>query len=314
VSKRLRWAGSALLLGVLAWRLDWRQLGAAFAGLDVRLWLAAVGVYVLAQGASSLRWQLLARPAGFGGPWRRYLAFYFVGMFFNLLLPTSVGGDVVRAWYLCGGVPGRRLPALTTVLADRAFGLGVLVLLACAAALCCPVPLAPWLCRAVAGLGAGLVLGLAALRLAGRLPGTPARRLAELARPYRGRPGLWLAATALSLAVQLANVVLVWLIGLGLGLEVPPGYYAVAVPLVTLLTLLPVSVNGLGLRELGMVTLLAPAGVPAAQAVTLSLLQFAAFGAAGLAGCGVYLFGKFPRPGPVVGPRGRGPQARRRAA
>jgi hypothetical protein len=88
-----------------------------------------------------------------------------------------------------------------------------------------------------------------------------------------------------------ANVVLVWLLGRGLGLPVPLAYYGVFVPLVALLTLLPVSVNGMGLRELGTVVLLAPVGVSTEKAVTLSVLTFAAFTAAGLCGGLFYLFG-----------------------
>jgi hypothetical protein len=106
------------------------------------------------------------------------------------------------------------------------------------------------------------------------------------------RPGLLVGTTLLSVLVQLAAVVLVWLIGVGLGLSVPLPYYGVLVPLVTLLTLLPVSLNGMGLRELGTVLLLAPLGVGTASAVTLSVLQFAAYSLASLAGGIFYLFGR----------------------
>ena len=57
-------------------------------------------------------------------------------------------------------------------------------------------------------------------------------------------PGLFLGSTALSLGVQSANVVLVWLIGVAIGAEVPAGYYWILVPMVSLLTMLPVSING----------------------------------------------------------------------
>ena len=65
--------------------------------------------------------------------------------------------------------------------------------------------------------------------------------------------------------------------------------YGVAAPMVALLTLLPVSLNGMGVREAGMVVFLAPAGVPAGPAVTLAFLWFLIQTAAGLLGAGVYL-------------------------
>ena len=70
----------------------WRILGSVA--------LLAVGLYLATQAVSALRWRLLAGVHGFGGSTARYVAYYFIGMFFNLVLPTSVGGDVVRAWYL----------------------------------------------------------------------------------------------------------------------------------------------------------------------------------------------------------------------
>ena len=83
--------------------------------------------------------------------------------------------------------------------------------------------------------------------------------------------------------VQGANVLLAWLIGEALGLPVPPAYYGVLAPLVTLVTLLPISLNGMGLRELATVVLLAPLGVGGGEAVTLAVLSFAVYTAASLA-------------------------------
>jgi hypothetical protein len=71
---------------------------------------------------------------------------------------------------------------------------------------------------------------------------------------------------------------------------VPLLYYGVVVPLVTLVTLLPVSVNGVGLRELSLTVLLGPVGVGSAEAVTLGLLTFAVYTASALGGV-FFLFG-----------------------
>src|SRR5437870_4481455 len=128
--KLLRVAVSVLLLGVVAWKMDFAKVADAFAHLRLTYWLLAVGVFLVAQVASSMRWRWLARPLGFQQGPAQFLGYYFVGMFFNLVLPTSVGGDVVRAWYL-DGHSGRRLPAFVSVFADRVSGLLVLLVLAC---------------------------------------------------------------------------------------------------------------------------------------------------------------------------------------
>jgi uncharacterized membrane protein YbhN (UPF0104 family) len=309
VKKYLRIAGSLVLLAVLAWRIDWGQLGAALARLDLRAWLAAVALYVFAQGVSALRWQWLARALGLAGTWGQFLTWYFVGMFFNLVLPTSVGGDVVRAWYLSRQTghaphPAVRDPhwaALLSVVGERANGLAVLILIGCAAVAFTPRPLPAWISASVGLAGAACVAGLGVLALLPRLRGPLAafprfRHLVDGALVYLDRPYLLAGVTALSLVIQLASVALVGLVGLALGLPVPWSYYAVLVPLVNLLTLLPVSVNGMGLREAGMVVLLAPLGVAPAEAVALSLGTFAAMGSASLLGAPLYLMER-PVPG-----------------
>jgi uncharacterized membrane protein YbhN (UPF0104 family) len=294
----IRLAGSVVLLGLLAWRMDWRQLVGAFAGLNPWYWLLAVLAYLLAQMVSGVRWQMLAGPLGFTAPWRCYLGLYFLGMFFNLLLPTSVGGDVIRGLYLAGhqkGGPGR-VAAMLTVFADRASGLAVLVVLACVAGLLAPVALPGWMIAVLVVLGIGIVAGLAVLPvlpLLGRLPviGYRLRQVVEAGRVYLRLPGLLLWTTLLSVVVQVLSVAIVWLLSEGLGLGVSFCYMACVVPLVTLLTLLPVSISGVGLREVGMVVLLAPVAVPEAAAVTLSLSSFTVGAALSLGGLGLYLTG-----------------------
>jgi uncharacterized membrane protein YbhN (UPF0104 family) len=313
VKPLLRAAVSAAVLGGLAWRTDWGQLAAAFRGLRWEYWLAAVGLFLATQVMSAVRWQWLARPLGFAAPLRRFVAHYFVGMFFNLLLPTSVGGDVVRAVCLNAG-SGRKTAAALSVLLDRLSGLLVLLALACVAALAYPLPLPPWVAMAVGAAAGGAVVGLAVLpastRLLARLDVAGAGRwrgplgkvrslatsLREAFGVYRGRPRLLAASVLLSLVVQVAGVAQVALVGRAIGLDVPVGVYGVAVPMVALLTLLPVSVNGMGVREAGMVLFLHPAGVAAGPAVAVAFLWFCVQTAGGVVGAGVYLCGRAGRP------------------
>ncbi len=216
---------------------------------------------------------------------------------------------MVRSWYLVtregSALPRekRRAAAFLSVFGDRINGLIALVAVACLAALCCPTPLPPWLRWTVAGLGAATLIGVLAAPLASRLPPLPGklRGAWECAAEFREHPRTMLAATLLSFVVQLANAVLLSLMGAALGLPVPPAYYGVLAPLVALVALLPISLNGMGLRELATVVLLQPMGVGAAEAVTLAVLSFAVSAAASLGGAGVLLVGRFPRPREVRG-------------
>jgi uncharacterized protein (TIRG00374 family) len=301
VSKKLRLLVSVAILVWLAWRTDWEQVGNTFSHLRLEFWLAATGLFLLAQVTSSVRWRLLARPLGFQSPLHQFIRFYFVGMFFNLLLPTSVGGDVVRACYLDGG-SGRRLPAFLSVFVDRFSGLLVLLALACVADIFCPVVLPSWIGISIWATAGCALLGLLTLSAVRRAScfalhtSRSARSLSESLTLLFGSPRLLLTTTALSVLVQLANVVLVWLIGRAIDARVPAGYYGIVVPMVTLLTLLPVSLNGMGVREGGMVLFLAPLGIPSATALSLAFLWFSVLVAASLFGAGIYLFGNFSQP------------------
>src|SRR5262249_52171202 len=100
----------------------------------------------------------------------------------------------------------------------------------------------------------------------------------------------------LSVFVQGANVVIVWVIGTAMGVHVPASYYWIFVPMVTLLTMLPLSLNGMGIREWSTVLFLAPLNVGQNEALGLSILWFTVFTAASLIGGLVYLLGCYPKP------------------
>src|SRR5262249_23657533 len=165
--KTIRIGVSAVLLAYVAWHTDWDKVGQAFARLRVGLWLAAVALLLVTQVVSALRWRVLARALGFERPLRQLTGIYFIGMYFNLLLPTSVGGDVVRAWYLDGG-SRRRLAAFASVFLDRVSGLLVLLTMACVALVLSPLDLPAWVSLFVWGsVGVSLTAVAAVPLLAG---------------------------------------------------------------------------------------------------------------------------------------------------
>ena len=306
-NKLLRIVVSAVLLARIASRTDWDQLGSGFAGLRWELWLAAVLVLIGAQILSAWRWKHYTDQLELPNSVRRLTSFYFIGMFFNLMLPTSVGGDVVRAWYL-DGKSGRRVPAFTSVILDRLNGLVVLVALACVGVAISPLALPDWITWSVYGIASCAVLGLGCAGLVARLGIARKGRLAQLglmADLFR-RPRILLPTLLLSVGVQAANVLLVWLIGQAIGASIPAAYYWILVPMVSLVTLLPISVNGMGVREEATVLFLAPLGVAEGTALTLSILWFAVYASVSLMGGAVYMLGHFPKPetqtAPASGP------------
>lgn len=256
---------------------------------------AAVALVALAQVLSAARWRLVLGPDD-APPFRRLLRLYLVGQFFSLFLPTSVGGDAVRAVAVSRGAR-RPAWAVSSVVFERFLGL-----LALLAMLGIGGWAAPGVFRASAGsadlgmeLGGGrtaiaVVLFLAVLIAGARILGRSARvrRIAgEAAALWTGlaaRPAAFGAAVAASLGVQGAYVAAWMALAAGLRLPVGWGEMLVFVPFVSLAAMVPVTVAGIGVREGAWALLLAPYGVAAADAVAFSLLYFFAFSLTGAAG------------------------------
>lgn len=289
--------GLLLRMGVsvgLAWYLlahsDLAAIRGSLADLDPRHWAAALAIYMVSQVTSGHRWSTLGRAVGFDYRWTHFQKLYLEGMFFSLCLPSSIGGDVVKAMRL-GRSGGERLLAAGTVLADRLTGLTALGVI-CATGFAAR----SWNLRGAAslGLGALVLAGAVAAILLGqwflransaRWEGIPklGTLLTEL-NIYNHRPGVVLRAVGWSFIVQLSNIAMVWLLGRGIGLQLPPASYFFAVPAVALASTLPLSVNGVGVREGGLALLLAEDGLTEEQGVALGLLWFSITLASGLIG------------------------------
>lgn len=292
----LRAAVSAALVAWLLQRMEWSRIGAAIGGLRPELCAAAWLLYLASQCVSAVRWASLARPLGFELSIGRYLQIYFEGSFFGLCLPGSIGGDVVKAYRL-GDDARQRLLAACSVAADRLSGLSALLVLAATGVVARRHAL-DW----PAALGVGLLFSLIAVLSIGGLAYLAGRsgrgggnntqatagRLGKLA-VYAHRQELLPAAFGWSLLVQSLNVATVYTFALGLGIDIPPVAFFIAVPLVALAATIPISLQGVGIREGGLAWMLAPYGVLPEQGAALGFLWFLGAVASGMVGAVAFL-------------------------
>ena len=279
-SLALRLAATSGLIWLVVRNIDWQELGSVFRTLDWRWWAAGMAMAIAAHTLAGIRWAGLARPIGFQLSHLSFVRRFFEGVFFSLCLPTSIGGDVVKAFRLADTSSGRLLAACT-VLADRLTGLSALMVLAATTLIANRIglSLAASIGLAVVLVGcvtASLVLSVGSLDwLLSRVPMLHAARsfVAKLL-PYQQRPRLLALAVAWSMLIQLGFICCVMLMARGMGLPVPTRAWFYAVPLVSLATVLPISISGVGIREVGFVHLLAEYGVTEEQAVALGMLWF----------------------------------------
>ena len=300
VSLTLRLAATLGLMAVVLRGIEWPKLRALLEHCDWRWWFAGFAVGVLVQVLAAVRWAALAHPIGFPFPATTFVWRFFEGLFFNLCLPSSIGGDVVKAYRLADSTSGRLL-AGCTVLADRLTGLAALGVLAGTALIAKEWGLGLFDTLAVGGglLGAALlafwmVVGSLDRVLAIFPEGHAARHFIAQLLPYSMRPSLMTRAVGWSLLVQAGGSLAVALIARGVGVVLPLSAWFAVVPLVALAMVLPLSINGVGVREGGLVLLLAPVGVPKDVAVAIGLLWFLATILTGLIGGVLFLLDRRP--------------------
>ena len=292
------------LLGLLARSLDLDALRRLLTELPASFYFLSLAVVLAGQIAYAWRWRLLLTAAGVHAPFRLIVRQYFIGIFVNNFLPSTVGGDVAKVYYL-GQAHGYRT-VTASVAMDRVLGVGLLAALAAAALTVSPVSAArltaaQLACVAVAVLALGFLVmtrvGTGGLATRVRWLGDRAVAIAERLQRLRldmaaplGRPAIILQAAAVVVGYAVAvTAVYQRFVVLQTG-AAPPFLALFAVVTATVvLSNVPVSLNGLGLREQLHASLLAPLGIAPEIAVAISLLFYAHLVVASLIGLTFWL-------------------------
>jgi uncharacterized protein (TIRG00374 family) len=296
-------------LGILAYIftkvVDIRQLWSKLAQANIFYIAAAVAVYFLVQGLSAYRWYLLLKPQGLEVRFPKILAFYFLGMYFNFFLPSAIGGDVFKVYYL-NKETGRLSASTASVFFDRDIGMGGLVLVAILVAVFAGtsvngVPLSPIFIL----IGVGFILANVALfyrpsynllhkvlsLFKMKKVDEKIERLFDSVNAYRGQWGLVTVAMIMSLGVQVGCAFVNMLAANAIGLETYHGWidYLVFIPTIGLISMIPVSVGGTGWREGAYILLFQSAGATPDQAAALSLLWLGVIAITSLPGGVIYV-------------------------
>jgi uncharacterized protein (TIRG00374 family) len=246
--------------------------------LDVPLSLAIVVVlaYTLGQVVSSFKWWLIARAGGIQVSWLHALRAYFIGMYANCFGLGVVGGDVLRA-VLLAGKDSAKTPAMASVVADRAHGLGVLVLLGLTFSIFdgrnLLSPNMRWvlvliLIAAAIGWLLGPKLALKVIPKDTFLY----RKVEQATQAFPKSPTVVVWITLISAAFHMFHVWLHWLMAQGLGLDISMLVLLGSVPFVNVLTSLPISWQGLGVRESAYIFFLSSAGLSETNAIVFGAI------------------------------------------
>ncbi len=310
-------------VGLLAW---------LFRNVDVaRLWAyvtrasfgwlgVALALYLVQLLLSAWRWGLLLDAQGVHVAWRRLTASYMVAYFFNNFLPSNIGGDVIRIRDTAGSTGSKTL-ATTVILFDRTIGVLALMLISGVGATLTARAGEPrllpwaWLPPLRYLLGLGFAAGVSAFVVALIVPGVvggllrPLRilhaewvgqrieRIVEALGRFRERPQALAGCFAGAILVQGVLVFFYLAIAYSMDIPVLAWHLAIIVPLSFVVQMLPISVNGFGVREATFTVYFHNIGLPRESALVVSFMGAALMMLFSLSGAVAYI--------------ARGPQGRR---
>ncbi len=294
------------LIGFLIWKISPGKLLPYLKDIDPLYIAAAIMAFILSSTLGAFQWFILLSRSGVDLRFPMVLRLYFVGLFFNNFLPANVGGDAVKIFDVSRmGNDPYRVFAIT--LLDRIFGIMGLCVLALAAS----IALMP--AGVIDNLGlyfllfAALVVGIAVFMLN--------RPLARLVRRVFTGIKLWnigerlkiildqlggvrdikpliARVIALTLVIQFLRIFTHLLVGKAIGIEMSSTVvlsFFLFVPVLGLIMTLPISLNGLGIREGTGILLFASVGIGAEQALLVEFLTYVVMVAVSLLGGLVFL-------------------------
>jgi len=282
----LRAVATVVAVSLLLWLVDWRASLSVLAGIRPAYVLLLLLLSVAVIWVSCVRWRLFIRARGRDLPMSRLMLLYTVGYFFNNFTPGNVGGDVVRGAMLGRGT-GNSADAFGSVFLERYtgfIGLCISVLLGLAANPGLPIP-----ARVVfvaVGMSCGLLaagslilfppaermmLAIARAVLKGGAAGK-AERFIGTVFSFRTRWRVLAKAVFWSLVYNLLAIVNTHAACLALGADVQFGHLAVLVPMVLMVSAVPLTLNAVGIMEGAFVYFLGLAGAGGEAALSVALV------------------------------------------
>lgn len=245
-------------------------------------------LYVVSQGMSALKWQWILSALKLHREFSKVVGAYFIGMFVNIAGLGTVGGDGIRA-IAVAPLKGEKARAFGSVLLDRLHGLAVLSIIGAVGIVCNPPSILGEVGRTLAVLFlVGVLLAVSVLpRILDFLQqqeyfGTSLQNGVLNLRSVSWR--VLVAVSCLSFLFHTLQIAMHYIMGEAIGLNVPFSYWLAIVPLVNIASSLPISFNGLGVREILCILLLTPLGVSEQSAVALSALWLAIVVVVGILG------------------------------
>lgn len=275
-----------ILLWLILAKLELKEVAVMLQKTDpIQLALAGL-LAIIAVILSAYKWQLLLAARGWKLSITALTKIYFVGLFMNNFLPSSIGGDAMRI-YQVGKKINNTSESAASVILERVLatlGLAIPVLFAL-------VPNRELLGQFFSSIiyffifCAALIFIIMKPSIMSPLKSISwkwwqniiikAREIGVVISSYRAKPRAILKVIFYSIIFQLTIVLINYCLVLGMGIEgISLWHCILMVPIISAVSMIPVSINGLGIREGAYILLFGPLGLSTSQAITLSMVFF----------------------------------------
>jgi len=287
--KALQVLVSLSLLAFLISRTDIKAILSIVSSSNLLFLAVAFLIYVSTVFIVSCRWYILLQTQRINLPFKKLVSLYFIGLFFNNFLPTSVGGDLYRA-YGAAKQNGKMALCLASVFTERLIGFFAITVMVLFSLIFISPEMGGNYVLILSILFLSLLLFFLLLFFNQRFfsyltqilekikamgIGKKLVHFSESVNLYRRYPGTLLRVFAISISYQLFIVVFSYSVSQALGLGLSVFDFILFVPVIGLVSMFPLSVNGVGVREAGYVFLLSRVGRGSSEALSLSLMIYA---------------------------------------
>ncbi len=309
ISLALKIVISTGLLSYLFYRIGFTKFIGTVGSIDP-LWLGvSIAVLTISNITGSIQWYLLLRGSGIPVAFRRTLSYYYTGLFFNNFLLGFVGGDLFRVYDIVRH-SGNHGAAFSTVFLDRLIGVFVMCLLAFVMLFFTIdfVHIGIIVIPLFIGLGMLILVSLFfyfktfAKKFQGFgeriLPVSVQMKVREIYNAinyFRYHKALLARLILISTATQSLRIMTHYCVALSMNIDIAWQVYFVLIPVISLVTMIPISIGGLGVREQSGVVLFRFVGLAAPQAFIMQLLAYVVNIICSVPGGGSFIFRKHGR-------------------
>ena len=277
------------LLFLLYSRIPLDAISRDLKNIDIRYLLPVAILLLLNTLLSAQKWRLFLQADNVDIPLPTLTATYLVGSFYNMFLPSNIGGDSYRI-YDIAQKSGQGIRSAASVFADRFSGFLALVLLSCFASM----GVARLVGKPLFIVGPLCILALLLIVLYALVKQKPIRLFLNYTRlnrfevitrllekfflsinNYGSSWKLLFQVMLISLTFQMSVICVVYLLAQALHAATLFVFFIAFVPLITLMEALPISIFGIGVRDIGYVFFFGLAGMTDVQTRSLALFLFA---------------------------------------